>query len=73
MFVEDEEQTVYSGPIMVRLPVSNIYQMIGNVSLNYKTFHSYSLRDIVKMKATYVDAPLGLTKIILTVKPTEKR
>lgn len=58
---------------MLRLPVSNLYQMVGNVSLNYKTFHNYSLRDIVKMKATYVDAPPGLTKLIFTIKPSEKK
>lgn len=53
MFVADEDQIVYGGPVMVRLPVSNLFQMIGQVSLSYKTFHNYSLRDIVKLKATY--------------------
>ena len=58
---------------MVRLPVSNFHQMVGHVNLTYKSFHSFALADISKLKSTYTNFLPGLNKLYLTLRPDERR
>jgi len=73
LILENPDTLIYSGPIMTRLPVSNFHTMVGMVNLTYKSFHTYALGDLVKLKATYSDFMPGLSRIYLTLRPDEHK
>ena len=58
---------------MLRLPVSNYHQMVGNISLTYRTFYNFQLLDIVKMKSTYSEFMPGLARIYFTLRPDDRK
>lgn len=47
--------------------------MLGYVAVNYKQIHMHHLKDLLKVKCTYEDAPTGLRRVILTLKPKEAK
>lgn len=47
--------------------------MLGYVAVNYKQIHLHHLKDLLKVKCTYAEAPAGLMRIILTLKPKEAK
>ena len=69
MVLDSKEIYLFGAPVMVRLPVSNHYSMAGHVSINYETFHKYSIKDIVKLKCAHVDSLPGLKKLFICLKP----
>ena len=71
--LQNPETVIFSGPVMVRQPVSNHYRMVGNVVLTYTTFLNLQIKDIFKLKCTFQDFPQGLRKIVLTGKGDDRK
>ena len=73
MVLKSREKVLFDGPVMIRQPVSNHYKMVGNVSINYANFHSCDIKDIDKLKCTYLDSPAGLRKIAVSMRGSGKK
>jgi len=67
MTLSHKESVLFSGPVMIRQPVSNHYKMIGSISVDYNCFHSHSIKSIDKLKCSYLDSPVGLRKVVVSL------